>query len=195
MKPTPQPEWKIPLRNTENKNMNKTRFTLLAGMILAATASRLVPHPPDFSPIAAIALFGGATFANKRAAFLVPLAALFLSDLVLGFYAITPVVYGAFAIIACLGLWLRRRRTVGRIAGAAIAGAFLFFALTNLGVWAISGWYPKTPAGLIECYAAAIPFFRNTLLSNLLYATLLFGGLALTENRFARVREGAAATV
>jgi hypothetical protein len=173
--------------------MNKTRFTFLAGMVLAATASRLVPHPPNFSPIAAIALFGGATFAHKRAAFLVPLAALALSDLALGFYAITPVVYGAFALLVCLGLWLRRRRTAGRIAGAAVAGAFLFFALTNLGVWAIGGWYPKTPAGLVECYAAAIPFFRNTLLSNLLYSTLLFGGLALAENRFGRVRECAAA--
>lgn len=169
--------------------MNKTRFAFLAGMILAATASRLIPHPPDFSPIAAIALFGGASFASKRAAFLVPLAGLFLSDLVLGFYPITVVVYFSFALIVCLGFWVRRRRTAGRIAGAAITSAILFFVATNFGVWAIENLYPKTFAGLIDCYVAAIPFFKNTLLSNLLYSTLLFGGLAAAESRFVQLCE------
>lgn len=173
--------------------MNKTRFTVLAGMILAATASRLVPHPPNFSPIAAIALFGGASFESKRAAFLVPLAGLFLSDLVLGFHVITPVVYGSFALIVCIGFWVRRRRSVGRIAGAAVVGAVLFFILSNFGVWAICHLYPKTPDGLAECYVAAIPFFSNSLLSNLLYSALLFTGLKIAENRFVRLRENAVA--
>jgi hypothetical protein len=173
--------------------MNKTRFTFLAGMILAATASRLIPHPPNFSPIAALALFGGASFASKRAAFLVPLAGLFLSDLVLGFYSITPVVYGSFALITCLGLWLRRRQSVSRIASAAVVSALLFFVLTNFGVWAIGTMYPKNFAGLTDCYVAAIPFFRNTLASNLLYSALLFGCLALVEKRFVSVREPAVA--
>jgi len=88
--------------------MNKTRFIVLAGMILAAAGSRLIPHPPNFTPIAALALFGGASFVDNRAAFIVPLAGLFLSDLVLGFYAISPVVYGSFALIVCLGFWVRR---------------------------------------------------------------------------------------
>lgn len=173
--------------------MNKTRFTFLAGMILAATASRLIPHPPNFSPIAALALFGGASFASKRAAFFVPLFGLFLSDLVLGFYSITPVIYGSFALITCLGLWLRWRQNVSRIAGAAIVSALLFFVLTNFGVWALGNLYPKTWAGLADCYVAAIPFFRNTLASNLLYSALLFGGLALVEKRFASLREPAGA--
>ncbi|PYJ98570.1 MAG: hypothetical protein DME23_11745 [Verrucomicrobia bacterium] len=170
--------------------MNRPRFVMLAGMILAAAASRLIPHPPNFTPIAAIALFGGATFADKRAAFLVPLAGLFLSDLVLGFFALTPVVYGSFAMIVCLGFWIRRRRTAGRIAGAAVAGAILFFAITNFGVWAIDHLYPRTFAGLADCYLAAIPFFRNTLLSGLFYSALLFGGIATAENRFGSLREG-----
>ena len=173
--------------------MNKTRFTFLAGMILAATASRLIPHPPNFSPIAALALFGGASFASKRAAFLVPVLGLFLSDLVLGFSSITPVVYGSFAIITCLGLWLRQRQSVSRIAGAAVVSALLFFVLTNFGVWALENLYPKTSAGFADCYVAAIPFFRNTLASNLLYSALLFGGFALAENRFASLREPAVA--
>ena len=173
--------------------MNKTRFTFLAGMILAATASRLIPHPPNFSPIAALARFGGASFASKRAAFLVPLLGLFLSDLVLGFYSITPVIYGSFALITCLGLWLRQRQSVSRIAGAAVVSALLFFVLTNFGVWAWENLYPKTWAGFADCYVAAIPFFRNTLASNLLYSALLFGGLALAEKRWPILTETAPA--
>src|SRR5947208_7217084 len=115
--------------------MKMNRFAVLTGMVLAGTAARLIPHPPNFSPIAALALFGGATFASKRAAFLVPLAALFLSDVVLGFYTITPVVYGSFALITCLGILVRGKQTVWRLAGASLAAAVLFFVTTNFGVW------------------------------------------------------------
>jgi hypothetical protein len=164
--------------------MNKIRFTVLAGMILAVAASRLIPHPPNFTPIAALALFGGASFGSGRAAFFVPLAGLFSSDLALGFYSITPVVYGSFALITCLGFWLRRRQTVWRLAGTSVAGAVLFFAMTNFGVWVIGDLYPRTWSGLGNCFVAAIPFFRNTLLSDLFYSALLFWGLALAEKRW-----------
>ena len=167
------------------------RVSVLTAMVLAGTAARLIPHPPDFSPIASLALFGGATFASKRAAFLVPLAAMFLSDLVLGFYTITPVVYGSFALITCLGLWVRRRSTVWRLAGASVTGAVLFFALTNFGMWAWGDWYPRTLSGLAECYLAAIPFFRNTLWSDLFYSAVLFGGLKLAEKRWRWLAEPA----
>jgi hypothetical protein len=173
--------------------MNKIRFTALAGMILAVVVARWLPHPPNFTPVTALALFGGVSFADKCAALLVPLAGLLLSDLVLGFYSITPVVYGSFALIVGLGHWLRRRKSFSRVAFAAVASALLFFVLTNLGVWALGGLYPKTLAGLDDCYVAAIPFFRNTLASSLLYSALLFGGLALAENRFASLREPAVA--
>jgi hypothetical protein len=169
--------------------MNKPRFLFLAGMIVLAAASRLIPHAPNFSPIAALALFGGAQFADKRLAFLVPLAEMFLSDLVLGLHSLVPVIYGSFALIVCLGFWLRRRQNVWAIGGAAIVGALLFFVLTNFGVWAMGQMYPKTPAGLLDCYVAAVPFFQNTLSSNLLYAALLFGGLAIAENRIVKLRE------
>lgn len=171
--------------------MNKHRFILLAGMVLVAAAARLIPHPPNFTPVAALALFGGASFAGKRAALLVPLAGLFLSDLVFGFYAITPVVYASFAAIVCLGFWLRRRQNLWRLTLASVAGALLFFALTNFGVWALGDLYPKTWAGLAGCYVAAIPFFRNTLASDLLYSALLFGGLALAEKRWPALAEPA----
>jgi hypothetical protein len=98
-----------------------------------------------------------------------------------GFYTITPVVYGSFARIVCLGFWVRRHPGVWRIASAAVVSALLFYALTNCGVWAIGHLYPKTPGGLADCYVAAIPFFQNTLLSNLFYSALLFGGLAMAH--------------
>ena len=164
--------------------MNKNRFKILAGMVLAAAAVRLLPHPPNFTPIAALALFGGASFDSKPAAFLVPLGALFLSDLVTGFYATMPIVYGSFVLITCLGFWVRRRHNLTRLALATIGGALLFFVVTNLGFWLFEAYYPQTFAGFVECYVAAIPFFRNTLLSDIFYSALLFGGLAFAEMRW-----------
>jgi len=182
--------------------MYRLRFLFLVGMILAAAASRLIPHPPNFAPIGAMALFGGACFADKRQAFLVPLAAMFVSDLAigllsgdlsLGLHGLIPVVYGSFVLIVCLGFLLRGRRKVVQIAGATLAGSLLFFVLTNLGVWAMGSLYPKTWEGLVACYVAAIPFFQNTLLGDAVYATLLFGGLALAEKSFPALREPALA--
>ncbi len=169
--------------------MLKTRFTMLAGFVLAAAASRLLPHPPNLTPIAALALFGGACFSDKGAAFLVPLAAMFLSDLVIGLHRGLPVVYGAFALTVCIGLWLRARRRWLPIAGATLASSIVFYIVTNFGVWALGSLYPKTLAGLVTCYIAAVPFFRNTLLGDGAYAIVLFGSLALAERWFSGLRE------
>lgn len=161
---------------------------MLATMILAAAASRLIPPPPNFSPIAALALFGGAQFADKRLAFFVPLAAMFLSDLILGLHSLIPVIYGCFAIIVCLGFLVRRNQSVWRIGGAAFLGAILFFVTTNFGVWLFGSFYPKTEGGLLACYAAAIPFFWNTLSSDLIYTVFLFGGVCAAEWRWPILR-------
>lgn len=136
-----------------------------------------------------MALFGGATFADNRVAFLVPLTALFLTDLWLGFSRLTPVVYGSFVLIVCLGSWLRHRRSPGRVISAALCGSVLFFILTNLGVWALTPLYPKTLSGLSECYIAALPFFRNTVAGDFIYSALLFGGLALAEKQWPKFAE------
>ncbi len=167
---------------------NKFRFLMLTGMVLAAAACRLVPHPPNFSPIAAIALFGGARFADKRAALLVPLAAMFLGDLVLGLHGLIPVVYGCFALIVGLGFWLRTNGGAGRIVLAALTGSVLFFVVTNFAVWAVGGLYPKSAAGLAGCYVAAIPFFKHTLAGDLVYTFALFGGLRAAEWRWPGLR-------
>jgi hypothetical protein len=169
--------------------MTKARFTTLTGLILLAAASRLVPHPYNFAPITAIALFGGAHFADKRLAFLVPLIAMFLSDLVLGFHTQMAAVYLSFFLIVGIGLWVQRHRSVGRIAGAMFMSSVLFFILTNFGVWLLDALYPKTAAGLAACYVAALPFFQNTLLGDAVYTLLLFGGFALAEKRLPFLRE------
>jgi len=176
----------------------RPRFFVLATMIVAAAASRLIPHPWDFTPIGALALFGGACFTETYAAFLVPISAMFLSDLAIGvasgnmsfgLHPLIPVDYGAFALIVCLGLVLRRRRRPGPIAAATLGSSLVFFAASNFGVWALGSTYSKTLAGLMSCYAAALPFLRNAVFGDAVYATALFGGLALLERGFPVLRE------
>jgi hypothetical protein len=157
-------------------------------MILAAAASRLIPHPPNMTSVTAMALFGGAMLADRRLAFAIPLCALFLSDLVLGFHDQMFLVYGSFALIVCIGLWLQQHRSAATIAGAAIASSLLFFGITNFGVWALDRMYPHTLAGLIACYTAALPFLRNTLEGDLFYTLVLFGGFALLERQFPKLQ-------
>lgn len=161
----------------------KSRLLLLTGMIFAAAGMRLLPHPPNFESIGAIALFAGAHLDDKRWAIILPLAALFLSDAVIGFHAQMPIVYGTFALVVWLGFFLRERRTALKITGAALAASTLFFVITNFGVWAFDGLYPRTFEGLVVCYVAAIPFFGNTLAGTVFYVVLLFGGFALAEQK------------
>lgn len=169
--------------------MSRLRFVVLVAMILAAAASRLIPHPPNVASITAVALFGGAYLSDKRLALIVPLAALLLSDLILGLYRHMEIVYGSFLLVVCLGFWLQRKRSAMRIAGAALASSIIFFIVTNFGVWAFESLYPKTSAGLVACYVAAVPFFQNTLVGDALYTVVLFGGFALAEKLFPVLRE------
>jgi hypothetical protein len=169
--------------------MKNNRYLILAGMVLAAAAVRLLPHPWNFTPIAAMALFGGAQFASKRTAFLMPLTALFLGDLVLGLHRLMPFVYGCFALTVCLGFWVRRQPRASRIVIASVLSSTVFFLVTNFSAWACLDTYPKNATGLLECYVAGLPFLRNGLLGDLLYAGVLFGGLALAERRFNSLRE------
>lgn len=148
----------------------------------------------NVSPVSAVFLFGGAQFADRRCSFLAPLAAMLASDLGIGllmhdmsfgFHATIPVIYGSYALIVWLGTLLRKQRSVWAIAGAGLAAEIAFFVITNFGTWLIqTGYYPHTLAGLAECYVAGLPFFRNSLAGMAVYGTLLFGGLAVVEQRF-----------
>lgn len=163
-------------------------LALLAGILLAA-ASRLIPHPPNVTPIAAMALFGGAYFSNRAAAYVVPLAAVVLSDLILGFHSTMPFVYASFLLIVLIGSRLRRQKNVSAVAGASLVSSVLFFLVTNFGVWLTGTLYPRTWAGLAAAYVAALPFFRNTVLGDLSYVAVLFGGFALLERYLPALRE------
>jgi len=150
------------------------RHLFTFSLILLAALSRLLPHPMNFAPISALALFGG-VYLDKKHTFIVPLAAMLVSDYFLGFYPAMLWVYGSFVLVGFIGLWLRTHRGVGTTALATLAGSIVFFIVTNLGVWIsrqVS--YAHDVAGLIQCYAAAIPFFRNTLLGDVAYVTAMF---------------------
>jgi hypothetical protein len=151
-------------------------------LILAAALSRLLPHPANFTPIAAMALAGG-VYLNRRIALVVPLVALVVSDLFIGFHNTIFFVYGSFAMVGFIGLWLKSHKKPLPIFGAALLSSILFFIITNFGVWITGGgWvYPKTWEGLIECYTLAIPFFRNTVTGDLVYTGVLFGLFELSH--------------
>lgn len=151
--------------------------------IFLGAGLRLVPHPPNFAPIGAIALFAG-VYLSKRWALALPLAAMFFSDLFIGFYqsVLMIAVYGSFLLTVLLGFWLKKYKTWYCIGGGAILSALLFFLITNFAVWAFSPWYAKTLSGLWQCYLMAIPFFRNTLVGNLFYTLVFFGAYSFVES-------------
>ncbi|MGY1425589.1 DUF6580 family putative transport protein [Lysobacter sp. A289] len=167
---------------------------VLVGLILLAALTRVLPHPPNFSPVTAIALFGGAYFASRSWALLVPLIGLFLSDLVLaslngGLYASwfngigIWLVYGCIVLTAAMGFGLRGKVRGGTVLGYSLAGSVLFFVITNFGAFLADPMYPKTVAGLTAAYAAGIPFFQWSVLGTLFYSAILFGGFALLRSR------------
>jgi hypothetical protein len=177
----------------------KTQWIIAA--IAAAAVARLLPHPPNFAPITAMALFGGATLASRRLAFLVPLAAMGLSDLALelttrlpnlyggwlrggrGLHSDWWVVYGTFALIVGIGMLLRKHRSLPALGAATLVSSVLFYLTTNFAAWASGTMveYPHTAAGLMECYVMGLPFFGQTLLGDAFFVTVLFGGFALAE--------------
>lgn len=155
----------------------------MLGLIALAAGTRLLPHPANVSPIAAIALLGGASLSLPWS-LTVPTTAMFVSDLFIGFdsFPVTLSVYGSFLATVFLGRWLRGRPSPStslginpwQMLGAALASSILFYLVTNAAVWWFSGLYPQTADGLILSYLYAIPFFRHTLLGDLTYTVTLF---------------------
>jgi len=185
----------------------RPRSTALIGLILLAAFSRLLPLPPNFAPITAMALFGAAYFDRKRLVFLVPLGAMVLSDLTMeilfhkyqvadwGGLPLLGVVYGTFALIAGLAIWLRRHVRPLVVMCAAPVGSILFFLITNFAAWALTDdmpspfGYPKTWAGLFECYVMGLPFFKWTLLGDVTFSAALFGSWAILTNTVPALQE------
>lgn len=179
----------------------KISFIILVSMVFLAAFSRLIPHLPNFSPLGAIALFGAAHFYEKWKAFLIPIIATWLSDLVLNntlyaayydgftwFYSGFYWQYGSYLLIVLFGLSLFKKITISRTIGGIAMSTIVFFLVSNFGVWIGGAMYPKTFEGLIACYSAAIPFAQGTLYGNLIYSTVLFGGYYFIQLGFPAVR-------
>jgi hypothetical protein len=168
-----------------NKKMNSKIFTpkvlLVAGIILFAAIMRLVPHYPNFTPIAAIALFGGAHLGRKWLSFLIPIAALLISDLLLGFHGFMIPVYASFIIVVLMGNLVRNNVKIHTIAGVSLAASTIFFLITNFAVWASTPYYAANFGGLISCYTAAIPFYYTGLLGDIFYSAVFFGGFYVVQ--------------
>lgn len=179
------------MKMSDEKLPIAAKTVLATGMILLAAAVRVAPHPWNFTPIGAMALFSGALLRNRWTRFAVPLVALFAGDIFVGFHKLMPAVYASFLVSVTIGIWISERRTITRIGTATLLGALQFFLVTNFAVWLVLGTYPRTLAGLGACYLAAIPFFWNTLAGDALYVVLLFGGFALAEHVFPVLREPA----
>ncbi len=159
-----------------------SRFWLSLGLVIAGVALRVMPHPWNFAPIGAIALFAGAHFERRFFAITIPLVTLFIGDSIVGYHTLMPVIYATYALIAVIGMLLRdRRNSIPAIGGSVLLSATIFYVVTNFAVWAIGTRYAKTMAGLIACYVAAIPYFGNTLVSDALFTACFFGIFAISE--------------
>jgi hypothetical protein len=171
------------------KNLITPRFLFVATAILVAAASRLFPHIPNFSPIAAMALFGAMNFNDKRVAVAVPMITMLISDILLelttgwGFHNTLVYVYVAFALTSVIGFYAKRNPGVINIAGASILSSVLFFMITNFGYWAANGFLGGA-AGLGAAYTGGLPFFAPTLLGDLFFNAVLFGSFALAQRRY-----------
>ena len=155
---------------------------IIPAIIIFAAFTRLMPHPPNFTPIIAMGLFGGAYLKDRRLVFLIPLVAMVIADTFLGFHGMMVWVYGSLILISMMGILLKNRTSLVNCSVAALGGSLLFFLVTNFGVWFISGFYEKSIAGLITCYAMALPFFHNTLAGSVVYSAIMFGGYEGLKN-------------
>lgn len=171
--------------------MNK-RLLLITGLLLLAAISRMIPHPYNFAPIGAMSLFGAAYFSNKRLAFILPLLAFFVSDLLVNnilyadyyssFVLISPGfywTYGAMIAIVVAGIFILKKVNFKRVIGGAFSASVLFFIISNFGVWISTPTYDLTLSGFVACYVAAIPFFHMTVLGDLFYCGVLLASLSL----------------
>ena len=152
----------------------------LVGLIVAA---RLIPHAPNFTPVVAAGLFAGVVFRSRAMAVALPVAAMLLSDLVIGAedWRIRVVIYAALILPALLGIWGQRFRIVVALLPLALTSSLLFFAVSNFAVWMFSGMYTHDVAGLVQCYVLALPFLQNTVMGDVAWTAVLFGSWWLVQ--------------
>jgi hypothetical protein len=171
----------------------QTKILAVLIIILLAAASRLVDHPYNFTPIAAMAIFAGC-YLRQKWGILIPLAAMAVGDYFIGFYdwQVMASVYASIALAYFIGRLLAKKLRWYNVALSSFASSVVFFLATNFSVWAFFQWYPHTWAGLLNCFALALPFFRNTLAGDMLYSAVLFGGFELAMALVAKKKLAAA---
>ena len=153
----------------------KEQIVVFLILVLVGVTYRILPHPANFAPVAAIALFSGFYF--RRYFLLIPTLAMLTSDFFIGFYdwKLMAVVYLGILFSSFLGILMRKRKSVLALISCALFGSIFFFLSTNFAVWFFGNWYPHNLQGLTECYLLAMPFFRNTVAGDLFYASIIFG--------------------
>ena len=156
---------------------NRVQPSYIIAIVLILVLTRLAPHPPNAVPIGAMALFAGAFFVNRQLAFIVPLAAMILSDLVLGFHSTVWYVYAGVMMAVLIGSALNQI-SVFRVGVAAFVASIVFFFITNFGAWLHHDMYTQNFSGLLQAYMAGLPFLRNSLIANLLFSYLVFFGFS-----------------
>lgn len=161
------------------KKIIQSDFFVFVYLIAFAVLTRLIPHPWNTTAIGALALFSGSQFKKNTWSFGVPILALLISDMFLGFHATMPFVYGAVLLIVWLGQGLKYQWFA--IGSGSLVASVIFFIITNVGVWAIGDLYPRTAVGFMECFTMAWPFFRAQLLGDLVYSGALFGLWAVLQ--------------
>lgn len=169
------------------KQLTSTRFLVLSLLIIAVACTRalpyLIPHLWNFSAVYALGIFAGSQFRDKRLAIAMPLGAMALSDLFIG-QGFNLIVYAGFIVIVLCGIAIQNRITVTNVALASVTGAFLFYLITNFAFFYPTTQYPHNMQGVITSYVMALPFFRNALISDLIFAPILFYGFYLLEKRY-----------
>ena len=172
-----------------NANIRQTASPLRSDVLLVLfligfdVVARLLLHVPNVSPVAASALFAGMMLHRRSLAPVVPLAAMLIGDLLIGFddWRVAAVVYAAMVLPALAGILASRYRPSRVVVPAVVACSLIFFATTNLAVWAFGGLYSLDMAGLMQCYTLALPFLKYTMAGDLLWAAVLFGGAWLVQ--------------
>lgn len=164
------------LQNSTNLRLTKRTTILIAlALVTFGILSRFLPHPPNFAPIAAIGLFAGVILPRKMA-ILLPLAAMVVSDVFLGFHGLIFWTWGAFLLIGLFSTYvLKKKYSMTTVLASSIGASIFFYLVTNFGVWAEGLLYPPTLGGLVSSYVNALPFLRNTLMGNMFYSAALFG--------------------
>ena len=149
--------------------LNKNNYYVIIGIIILLAVARLLPHPPNFTPILGMAVFSGAIISRRLVAYSIPLAAMFLSDLYLGLHSSIPIIYFSLAVCVLIGTFIEARVTILNSILSISFGVLAFFLITNFMVWYGSGMYESSISGLLTCYFMGLPFVQNTFISSILY--------------------------